>query len=59
MLNLFKQNCDLQEEVMVNILKNETELLEIVDQHAKAIEQLQENMKLLNEICIESLKDES
>ena len=57
MLNLFKQNCDLQEKVMVNILKNETELLEIVDQHSKAIEQLQENMKLLNEICIESLKE--
>lgn len=59
MLNLFKQNCDLQEEVMVNILKNEMELLELVDQHNKAIAQLQENMKLLNEICIESLKEKS
>lgn len=57
MLNLFKQNCDLQKEVMVNILKNEMELLELVEQHNKAIEQLQENMKLLNEICIESLKE--
>lgn len=59
MLNLFKQNCDLQDKVMVNILKNEMELIEIVEQHNKAIEQLQENMKLLNEICIESLKEES
>ena len=57
MLNLFKQNCDLRDEVMVNILKNETELIELVEQHNKAIEQLQENMKLLNEICIESLKE--
>lgn len=57
MLNLFKQNCDLQDKVMVNILKNEMELIEIVEQHNKAIEQLQENMKLLNEICIESLKE--
>lgn len=59
MLNLFKQNCDLQEKAIVNILKNEMELLELVDQHDKAIAQLQENMKLLNEICIESLKQES
>ena len=59
MLNLFKQNCDLQEKAMVNILKNELELIELVDQHNKAIEQLQENMKLLNEICIESLKEKS
>ena len=57
MLNLFTQNCDLQDKVMVNILKNEMELIEIVEQHNKAIEQLQENMKLLNEICIESLKE--
>ena len=59
MLNLFKQNCDLQEKVMVNILQNEMDIIELVEQHNKAIEQLQENMKLLNEICIESLKDES
>lgn len=56
MLNLFKQNCDLRDQVMVNILKNEAELVEIIEQHNKAIEQLQENMKLLNEICVESLK---